>query len=144
MQTETVALPHVTTPSWSMEIDLVDRPTPFLMIDLEKVSAAYSSLQAALPDFRILYAMKANSQPAVLDALAQQGSGFEVASATELRSLLDRGIPTADVMFSNPVKAPLDIRMGYDCGVSGFAFDSDAEVIKLALEAPCLLYTSPS
>ena len=136
MQTETVALPHVTTPSWSMEIDLVDRPTPFLMIDLEKVSAAYSSLQAALPDFRILYAMKANSQPEVLDALAQQGSGFEVASATELRSLLDRDISTDNVMFSNPVKAPLDIRMGYDCGVSGFAFDSDAEVIKLALEAP--------
>lgn len=136
MQTETVALPHVTAPSWSMEIDLVDRPTPFLVVDIEKVRAAYSSLQAALPNFRIHYAMKANSQPEVLDALAQQGSGFEVASAAELQTLLDRDIPVDDVMFSNPVKAPLDIRMGYDCGVAGFALDSDAEIVKLALEAP--------
>ena len=136
MQTETVSLPHVTAPSWNVEIDLVDRPTPFLMVDLEQVSAAYSSLQAALPDFRILYAMKANPQPEVLDALAQEGSGFEVASATELTTLLDRDIPADGVMFSNPVKAPLDIRMGHDCGVSAFALDSDAEIIKLALEAP--------
>jgi ornithine decarboxylase len=136
MQTETVALPHVMCPSWSMEIDLVDRPTPFLMVDIEKVIDAYSSLEAALPNFRIHYALKANPQPEILDALVQQGSGFEVASAAELQNLLDRDIRTDNVLFSNAVKVPLDIRRGYDCGVSAFALDSDAEIVKLALEAP--------
>ena len=136
MQTETVALPHVAAPLRDMEIDLVDRPTPFLMVDLEQVVAAYSSLQCALPDFRILYAMKANSQPEIIDALARHGSGFEIASATELQTLAERDVPMNEVMFSNPVKAPLDVRMGYDCGVSCFALDSDSEIVKLALEAP--------
>ena len=123
-------------PSWSMEVDLVDHPTPFLMVELDKVVAAYAELQSALPDFRIHYAVKANPQPEILEALAHQGSGFEVASGAELQLLLDRDIRPRDVVFSNPVKAPLDIRKGYDCGVSCFVFDSDTEIVKLALEAP--------
>jgi ornithine decarboxylase len=136
MQTETVALPHVAAPSGDMAIDLVDRPTPFLMVDLEQVVAAYTSLQSALPDFRIHYALKANPQPEIIDALALHGSGFEIASAAELQTLAERDVPMDEVMFSNPVKAPLDIRMGYDWGVSCFALDSDSEIVKLALEAP--------
>jgi ornithine decarboxylase len=37
---------------------------------------------------------------------------------------------------ANPVKAPLDLRMAYDCGVPSYSFDSDSEIVKLALEAP--------
>ena len=115
MQRETVPHPQM-NPSWSMEVDLVDQPTPFLMVELDKVVAAYTELQTTLPEFRIHYAVKANPQPEILEALALQGSGFEVASAAELQGLLDRDIRPRDVVFSNPVKAPLDIRMGYDCG----------------------------
>ncbi|MGH2699391.1 MAG: EamA family transporter [Actinomycetota bacterium] len=137
MQTDTVIpIRSVHAPSWSEELDGLDRPTPFLALDLEQVIAAYSSLKAALPNFRIHYAMKANPLPEILDALAQRGAGFEVASAAELETLLDRDVRAETVMFSNPVKAPLDIRTAYDCGVPHFAIDSETEIIKLALEAP--------
>jgi len=136
MPTDTIAPSQVTTPPINVELDLVDPPTPSLMIDLEAVSAAYSSLQAALPDFQILYAMKANPQPEIIDTLASCGSGFEVASGAELQILLDCDIETRDVVFSNPVKAPLDIRSAYDFGVACYSFDSDSEIVKLALEAP--------
>jgi ornithine decarboxylase len=136
MPTDTVALSQFAAPPMSLELDLVDRPTPFLMIDLETVGAAYNSLQAALPGFKILYAMKANPQPEIIDTLARCGSGFEVASGSELQTLLDCDIETHDVMFSNPVKSPLDIRGAYDAGVLCYSFDSDSEIVKLALEAP--------
>jgi len=133
---DTIAPSKVTTPPLNLELDLVDHPTPFLMIDLETVSAAYSSLRAALPGFKILYALKANPQPEIIETLARCGSGFEVASGSELQTLLDCDIETRDVTFSNPVKAPLDIRRAYDCGVPCYSFDSDSEIVKLALEAP--------
>ena len=136
MPTDTVALSEVAAPPMSLELDLVDRPTPFLMIDLETVGASYKSLQSALPGFKILYAMKANPQPEIIDTLARCGSSFEVASRTELQILLDCDIETRDVMFSNPVKSPLDIRAAYDAGVHCYSFDSDSEIVKLALEAP--------
>jgi ornithine decarboxylase len=119
-----------------MELDLVDRATPFLMVDLEKVSVAYTSLHAALPGFRIHYAMKANPQPEIISTLAHCGAGFEVASGAELLTLIDCDVETSDVIFSNPVKAPHDIRMAHDWGVPCYAFDSDSEIVKLALEAP--------
>jgi ornithine decarboxylase len=87
-----------------MELDLVDRATPFLMVDLETVRTAYSSLRAALPGFKIHYAMKANPQPEIIEALARCGSSFEVASGAELQTLLDSGIDTRDVIFSKPRK----------------------------------------
>ena len=80
MPTDTVALTQVVAPSMDLELDLEDRPTPFLMIDLDAVGAAYNSLQAALPGFKILYAMKANPQPEIIHTLARCGSGFEIAS----------------------------------------------------------------
>ena len=123
-------------PSWSMEVDLVDRPTPFRLVELDRVVAAYAEHQTALPDFKIHYAVTANPQPEIIEALALQGSGFEVASGRELELVVDRDIRPRDVVFGNPAKEPLDIRRGYDCGVSCFAFDSDTEIVKLALEAP--------
>lgn len=136
MHTDTIASSQVTAPPLNLELGLVDGQTPPLMIGLEAVSAAYSSLRAALPGFKILYAMKANPHPEIVNTLARCGSGFEVASGAELQILLDCDIETRDVMFSNPVKAPLDIRGAYDSGVACYSFDSDSEIVKLALEAP--------
>ncbi|MGH2751700.1 MAG: EamA family transporter [Actinomycetota bacterium] len=121
---------------YDLELDLVDRPTPFLMVDLEQVVSSLQSLRKGLPGFRIFYAMKANPMPEILEVLAQHGTGFEIASARELETLLALDIRADNVLFSSPVKAPLDVRMAYDCGVPGYAIDSDTEIIKLALEAP--------
>jgi len=136
MPTDTIALSQVAAPPLNLELDLVDRPTRPLMSDLEAVSAAYSSFRAALPGFKILYAMKANPHPEIVNTLARCGAGFEVALGAELQILFDCDIEARDVMFSNPVKAPLDIREAYDYGVPCFSFDSDSEIVKLALEAP--------
>jgi ornithine decarboxylase len=137
METETMpAMPLVQTPPWGSQLDRIEQPTPFLAVDLQKVVAAYSYLKAALPNFRIHYALKANPLPEIIDALAQRETGFEIASAAELQALLDRDVRAESIMFSNPVKVPADVRMAYDCGISRFAIDSETEIVKLAMEAP--------
>ena len=136
MPTDTIALSQAAAPPLNPELDLVDRPTPLRMIDLEAVSAAYSSLRAALPGFKIHYATKANPHPEIVNTLDRCGAGFEVASGAELQILLECDIEARNIMFGNPVKAPLDIRDAYDAGVACFSFDSASEIVKLALEAP--------
>jgi ornithine decarboxylase len=73
----------------------IDEPTPYLICDLDTVADRYQRLTAALPGVHPFYAMKCNSSPEVLKALAALGSGFEVASLGGLRQLQEIGVITA-------------------------------------------------
>jgi len=57
---------------------------PALVIDVARVRYNARRFAAAMPSVRPHYAVKANSDRRVLQALAQQGVGFEIASSTEL------------------------------------------------------------
>ena len=110
--------------------------TPRLEMNLDAVVTAYRRLAAALPGVALHYAMKCNGFPPVLTRLKQLGSRFEVASTSELAELVPIGVDAADMLFSNPVKAPKQIAQAYAAGVRQFAFDSLAELDKLAALAP--------
>jgi len=110
--------------------------TPFLRMDLGCVELAYAQLRAALPEATVHYAMKCNPDRRILRTLAAAGSSFEIASAGELSELIAVGVRPADVLFSNPVKVPEHVRVAYAAGVWRFAFDSDAELDKIAEHAP--------
>jgi ornithine decarboxylase len=110
--------------------------TPYLTIDLERVERAYRELCGALPEAAVHYAMKCNPDRRILRTLASAGASFEIASAQELSELIAIGVAPADVLFSNPVKFPGHIQQAYAAGVWRFAFDSDAELNKIAEHAP--------
>jgi ornithine decarboxylase len=110
--------------------------TPALVIDLDEVAGAYRALRAALPGISLHYAMKCNAFAPVLTTLRDQGCGFEVASATELDELVAIGVHPAEVLYSNPVKPVRHIARAYAAGVRQFAFDSEVELVKLAVHAP--------
>ena len=110
--------------------------TPYLLMDLESVSAAYLRLQAALPGFGIHYAMKCNPDPRILSALGALGCRFEIASAPELDQLVGLGFAAKDVLYSNPVKPLRHIERAQSAGLRRFAVDSLAEVEKIASVAP--------
>jgi len=115
--------------------------TPYLVCDLETIKDRYRSFVAALPGFECFYALKCNSLPDVLQSLHRAGSRFEVASLGELLLLQPHGIDPADVLYSNPVKPPSHVAAMHAAGVWRFAFDSDAELYKLARNAPgCSVY----
>ena len=110
--------------------------TPFLTCDLEVLEASYRRLQRHLPAFAIHYAVKCNPAAPVLQALADQGCQFEVASVAELSSVEATGTSASSVLFSNPVKAPAAVAGAARQGLTRFAVDSEAEVRKVAAEAP--------
>ena len=80
--------------------------------------------------------MKCNPDPVVLRTLASEGANFEIASAEELTRVVKAGGDASRVLYSNTVKPASHIAQTYDAGVSLFAADSQAEIAKIAREAP--------
>jgi ornithine decarboxylase len=117
-------------------LEVIDMPTPYLVTDLDTVADRHAAFTAALPGVRAYYAMKCNSSPEILTTLAGRGAGFEIASLGELRMLQRQGIDPAEVLYSNPVKAPAHIAAAHASGLWRFSFDSPNELAKLAEYAP--------
>ncbi|MEO3433977.1 type III PLP-dependent enzyme [Inquilinus sp. CAU 1745] len=121
--------------------------TPCLVVDLDVVSENYRTLAGALPDSLIYYAVKANPAPEVLSLLAGLGSSFDTASLPEIRQVLAAGATADRISFGNTIKKQSDIAAAYALGVRLFAFDSIAELEKIAAAAPgskvfCRILTS--
>ena len=57
--------------------------TPCVIIDLETVRQRCAALRTLLPTAHVYYAVKANPASAVISVLANQGIGFDLASAGE-------------------------------------------------------------
>ena len=117
---------------------LADRrpQTPCLVIDLAVIEENYLELQRRLPLARIYYAVKANPAPEIIGKLAELGSCFDVASRGEIDLCLAEGVAADRLSFGNTIKKERDIAYAYERGVRLFAFDSDAELDKLAVAAP--------
>jgi ornithine decarboxylase len=111
-------------------------PTPFLVLDLDRVATAYLGFAEALPGVDVHYAMKCNPDERVLQRLHGIGGRFEIASVAELRALVEVGVDPADVLYSNPVKPAAHVAEAWRAGVRRFAFDGEPELAKLAVHAP--------
>jgi ornithine decarboxylase len=110
--------------------------TPFLAVDLNVIEAKYRDLRSYFPAASIYYAVKANPAPEVIALLKTLGSSFDVASRPELETCLALGIQPARLSYGNTIKKSTDIAVAFGCGVRRFAFDSEAELRKLAIHAP--------
>jgi ornithine decarboxylase len=111
-------------------------PSPCLVIDVDLVAHNYRTLAQALPAARIFYAVKANPAPEILARLSSLGSCFDTASLGEIDQCLALGVPPERISFGNTIKKERDIAAAYERGVRLFAFDSAAELDKLATSAP--------
>ncbi len=121
--------------------------TPFLVVDLEVVADNYRTLLRALPMAQVYYAVKANPSPDIIRRLVGLGSSFDVASPSEIELVLNAGAEPERISFGNTIKKEADIARAFEQGVRLFAFDSEAELLKLARSAPgaqvfCRLLTS--
>jgi ornithine decarboxylase len=133
------AAPEALAPDHSRIISYLEanKPaTPCLVVDLSIVAGKYGDLRSALPAAEIFYAVKANPAPELLGRLVALGSSFDTASAGEIRQVLAAGAKPAQISFGNTIKKPADIAFAHEAGVDLFAFDSEAELKKLASHAP--------
>jgi ornithine decarboxylase len=110
--------------------------TPCLVVDLDVVAQAYDMLRRYLPIANVYYAVKANPAAEIVGMLAERGSNFDVASPAEIALCLANGATAERLSFGNTIKKERDIAAAYAAGVRLFAFDSEAELGKLARVAP--------
>ncbi len=135
------------TPKLRRFLDQVRPSTPYLVVDVDVVEANYRALAEALDGVRIFYAVKANPAPEILHRLVALGSSFDVASHAEVELVLAAGADPAQVSYGNTIKKEADIARAFALGVRLFAFDSEAELRKIARAAPgarvfCRILTS--
>jgi ornithine decarboxylase len=110
--------------------------TPYIVIDLNVVRQRYAALRRLLPQASIYYAVKANPAAPVVAALAALGANFDIASEGELTRCREAGISTDRLSFGNTIKREREIADATASGIDLFAFDSSAELDKLARRAP--------
>lgn len=113
-----------------------DPPTPFLVVDLDVVAARFEEMRRHMPSVEIFYAVKANPAPEIIALLVELGASFDVASPMEVDLVLRHGADPKSLSYGNTVKKQRDIEHAYQRGVELFAFDSAAELDKLAQAAP--------
>jgi diaminopimelate decarboxylase len=115
--------------------DLAQRfGTPLYVYSQTAMQSALASYQAALQgrDHLICYAVKANSNLAVLQTFAQAGCGFDIVSAGELLRVLAAGGDPAKVVFSGVGKTGSEMALALDKGVLCFNVESASELALLS------------
>lgn len=117
-------------------LDEVRPVTPCVVVDLDVVRENYWGLRHWLPLAQVYYAVKANPAPEIVRMLGDLGSSFDVASRGEIDLCLANGVRPERISFGNTIKKQSDIAYAYDRGVRLYAFDSLAELEKLAVSAP--------
>lgn len=81
------------------------------------------------------YAMKANSNQAVLTLMAKEGCGADVVSGGELARALAAGIPAEKIVFSGVAKTVAEMRQGLSAGIKCFNVESEPELERLSMIA---------
>lgn len=111
--------------------------TPLYVYSREAIEAAFLDYQRALGDqpHLICYAVKANSNLAVLDCLARLGAGFDIVSGGELERVLAAGGDPGKVVFSGVCKKPSEMARALQVGIRCFNVESEAELETLAAVA---------
>jgi diaminopimelate decarboxylase len=108
--------------------------TPFYCYSTATLTRHYEVFAGAFADVRALvcYAMKANSNQAVVKTLAGLGAGADVVSGGELKRALLAGIPPQKIMFSGVGKTEAEIVAAVDAGILCVNVESEPELALLS------------
>jgi len=104
--------------------------TPLYVYSAKTIRDHYRRLDEALGglDHRVCFAMKANSNLAVLDLLAREGAGFDIVSGGELFRVLKAGGRADACTFAGVGKTREEIEYALQQGVYSFNVESEAEL----------------
>lgn len=99
----------------------------------------------------VCYAVKANSNIAVLNVLAKIGAGFDIVSIGELERVLAAGGQASKCVFSGVAKTHVEIKRGLEVGIRCFNVESSAELDRIEqvansmnIQAPISIRVNPN
>ena len=104
--------------------------TPFYCYSTATLERHYRVFAEAFADVPSLvcYAMKANSNQAVIATLARLGAGADVVSGGELKRALAAGVPPEKIMFSGVGKTGSELAAAVEAGILCINVESEAEL----------------
>lgn len=97
---------------------------------LESAYREFDRVFAGLPHL-VCYAVKANSNLAILNLFARLGAGFDIVSGGELKRVLAAGGDPSRVVFSGVGKTEAEMRLALEAGILCFNVESEAELYRL-------------
>jgi diaminopimelate decarboxylase len=119
--------------------------TPFYCYSTATLERHFSVFTRAFDglDSLVCYAMKANSNQAVVATLARLGAGADVVSEGELRRALAAGIPASRILFSGVGKTAREMDFALAAGILCFNVESEPELLLLSQVASGLGRAAP-
>ncbi|RMF40338.1 MAG: diaminopimelate decarboxylase, partial [Alphaproteobacteria bacterium] len=119
--------------------------TPCYVYSTETLIRHYRLFTAALDglDHLVCYAMKANSNLAVLRLLAREGAGMDTVSGGEIARAVRVGVPAQRIVFSGVGKTEAEMRMALELGIGQFNVESEPELRLLSQIAAAMGRTAP-
>jgi diaminopimelate decarboxylase len=107
--------------------------TPCYVYSRAAIESAFRDFDEGLAgiDHLVCYAVKANSNLAILDALARLGAGFDIVSGGELARVLAAGGRADRIIFSGVGKSAAEMRMALEAGIRCFNVESEPELERL-------------
>lgn len=118
-------------------------PMAAFFYDLPALAAHGRAVKAALPaNVELYYAIKANSEAAIIDTLAPIVDGLELSSGGEIERACNSATPRPWVL-SGPGKLDSDMRHAMLQGVEAFHIESLGEIVRLQTIAASLQHTQP-
>ena len=119
--------------------------TPCYIYSRAALESAFAEYRAALEgcDHLVCFAVKANSNLAVLDVLARLGAGFDLVSGGELERVVAAGGDPAKTVFSGVGKTPAEMARALELGIHCFNLESAPELEVLARVAADLGRVAP-
>ena len=111
--------------------------TPLYVYSRATLERHWHAFDAALEghDHLVCYAVKANSNLAVLNVLARLGSGFDIVSSGELQRVLRAGGDPDKIVFSGVGKRPTEMELALKSRIRCFNVESEQELDQLNLVA---------
>jgi len=141
---------------WAEDVDIsanVEKwGTPCYVYSRATLERHWKAFDSALGDqpHLVCYAVKANSNLAVLNVLAKLGSGFDIVSVGELERVLRAGGSADKIVFSGVGKTAQEMHRALDVGIRCFNVESQAELYLLeqiaaekGVQAPVSLRVNP-
>ncbi len=119
--------------------------TPFYCYSASAIIDRYEQLKAAFAgiDVLIAYAMKANSNQAIISLLGKQGAGADIVSLGELERAIKADIAPQKIIFSGVGKSEKEIARALELDIYCFNLESEPELMRLNQIAKQMGKTAP-
>ena len=114
--------------------DIAERfGTPTWVYSKAAIASAFDEFAGAAAGRKVLvcYALKANSNLAIVDLLARRGAGFDIVSGGELERVLTAGGDASRIVFSGVGKTRAEMQRALEVGVRCFNVESESELRRL-------------